>query len=301
MEVREAEGAYERAVAELQYQELHYQKKKKLFDEYFLSEIEFEAAKRDYRTTLADVKALKATYEKKKNAYQSTTIYAPTSGIVIRINAIHGAHTSSNSDDKSLLTIAPDMTLVEAELKICQRDIGQLQKGQTVKLSVDTYPNRIFESTIHTISWTPIDEDEKECLYRATAYVDNPHLHLRPGMSINANIAVAEAEEVWTVTSRSFLINENHLRPICEMLSFTLEPIDAEEKQMHLAMQGDSHQQFVWTLNGHCVKEMPVEVGVTDHLAFEIRSGLQGNEKLIVDIVEEDQMQEFYKKFTGKL
>ena len=87
-EVREAEGAYERALAELEYQELNYERKKRLFEEHFLSDAELESARRDYRTTLADVKALKATFERKMIAYKSNTVHAPVSGMIIRIDAI---------------------------------------------------------------------------------------------------------------------------------------------------------------------------------------------------------------------
>jgi len=300
-EVREAEGLYEKALAELEYHEADYHRKRKLFNEKFLSEADLEEATYRYRSSLGHVKALKGSYDKKLIAFENHNIYAPTAGIVIHIDVAKGEKVSSDVEGGLLLSLAPDIKKIEAELEVSEKDIGQIQKGQTVNMVVDTYPHRVFESTIHNISFTPKIYHDKECIYLAKAYIDNPHLLLRPGMSVNATLEVAAVDSALSLSSRAFLIKQEHLQPIAELLNYQLLPLAKSEKQALLKMHQDENRQFIWVVSNDSFREIPVEIGVTDNLSFEIKSGLKGDEKLVVDVMEEDEMQKIYEKFYRKL
>lgn len=301
-EVREAQGAYEKALAELEYQEATFKRKQQLFQEQFLSDADLQEAKRNYLTTLADVKALKASYDKHLMSFKNHQLYAPASGIVLHLDVARGEKVSSDLEGGALLSLAPDVKQIEAELEISEKDIGQLQKGQKVQMIVDTYPNRIFESTIHNISFIAKEnESDKDCVYQAKAYIDNPHLLLRPGMSVNATIDVASVDSALTVTTRPFLIKQEHLQPLSGLLKLPIQSLSKEEKQALVKSHADGNIQFIWAMCENCLKEIPVEVGITDHLSFEVKSGLKGDEKLIVDVMEDDEMQKVYETFYRKL
>lgn len=301
-EVREAQGAYEKALAELEYQEAAFKRKQQLFEEHFLSDADLQEVQRDYRKTLADVKILKATYEKELIAFENHKIYAPTSGVVIHMDVAKGEKVSSSLEGGDLLLLAPDVKQIEAELEISEKDIGQIQKGQKVQMIVDTYPNRVFDSTVHHISFTAKEEDsDGECVYQAKAYIDNPQLLLRPGMSVNATIDVAAVDSALTVTSRVFIIKQEHLQSISELLNFSVKPMDKDEKQTLIKLHADNNMKFIWAVCKDCFQEIPIEIGITDHISFEIKSGLKGDEKLIVDVMEDDEMQKIYDKFYRKL
>ena len=297
-EVREAQGAYEKALAELEYQETNYQRQRQLFEEQFISDASLQEAKRSYRTTLADIKTLGATYEKKIIAYQNSKVYAPSSGIIIRIDVAKGEKVSSDSDGGTLLSLAPDVKNIEAELDINEKDIGQIRKGQKVQMVVDTYPNKVFESTIQSISFTAKEEKEKACTYRAKAYIENPHLLLRPGMSVNATIDVAAADSSLALSSRTFIIKHEHLQSIAESLNYSIKPI--EGKQSLLIAHPDQQLQFVWAVRENAFQEIPVEIGITDNIYFQIKSGLRGDEQLVVEVMEDDKMQKIYEKIYRK-
>ncbi|WP_154017823.1 efflux RND transporter periplasmic adaptor subunit [Candidatus Protochlamydia phocaeensis] len=299
-EVREAQGAYEKALAELEYQEENFKRKRQLFEERFLSDADLQEAKRDYYATLADVKALRASYEKKLMAFENNKVYAPMSGVILHIDVAKGEKVSSDVEREALVLLAPDIKQIEAELDISEKDIGQIQKGQKVHMVVDTYPNRTFESIIHHVSLTAKTKNDKECSYQAKAYIDNPHLLLRPGMSVNAMIDVASVESALAVTSRAFLIKQEHLRTISGLLNISLKPLDKAEKQKLLVSHPDENRQFIWVVCEDCFKEVPIQVGMTDNIFFEVKSGLEGEEKLIVDVMEEDEMQKVYEKAYRK-
>lgn len=299
-EVREAEGSYEGALAELEYQTSHYQRQKQLFEEHFISEVALQEAKRDYLTTLANVKSLKAQYDKTLISFQQLQIHAPAAGIIIYIEATKGDLIKSDGDDGTILWLAPDVKQIEVELEINEKDIGQIQKGQQVQMVVDTYPHRTFESKIENVSFMAKVQNDN-CTYLAKAYIDNPQLLLRPGMNVNAKIDVAAVDSTWALTSRPFLIKQEHLQPVAQFLNYTIEPVDNQTKQALLLTHADQNIQFVWQICEQCFREIPIELGTTDNIYFEIKSDLQGDEKLIVDVMEDDQMKKIYEKIFRKL
>lgn len=190
-EVREAEGAYERALAELEYQEANYHRQSQLFSEKFISGATLEDALRGYKTAQADAKALKASYEKKLLAYRDTKIYAPTSGIILHVDVEKGEKVTADLDGGTLLSLAPDVAHIEANIEIHEKDIGQVKIGQPVQLVVDAYPSQVFQSSIQAVSFIPIAEKESEPHYQAKAVLDNSQRLLQPGMTIRATIEAA--------------------------------------------------------------------------------------------------------------
>ncbi|MFI0434540.1 MAG: efflux RND transporter periplasmic adaptor subunit [Parachlamydiaceae bacterium] len=300
-EVREAQGAYERAIAELEFYETALRRKQQLFDEHFISDVELEDAKRHYLTTLADTKTLKATYEKRVIAFENSKVYAPTSGVIIDLNVTKGEKVSSDLEGGLLLSFAPDIHHIEVDLEINEKHIGQIQKGQPLELVVDTYPNRVFNSTIDSVSFIAKSDDNNGCVYQAKAYLDNPHLLLRPGMNVNAIIHVASVESALTITSGTFLIKQEHLESTSKLLNLAIHPFSKQDKQALLISHPDENIQFVWAMCESCFKEIPITIGITDNRAFQVKSGLKGDEKLVVDVMEEDEMHKIYEKFYRKL
>lgn len=300
-EVRQAEGAYERALAELEYQTAHYQRQRHLFEEHFISEASLQETKRDYLTTLADVKSLKASYEKALITFHHHQIHAPSSGIIIHLEVTKGEMVKSDGEGGTLLWLAPDVKRIEAELEVSEKDIGQIQKGQKVQMIVDTYPNRSFESMIENVNFVAKVEEDHQCTYLAKAYIDNPHLLLRPGMNVNAKIDVASVDSAWVLTSHPFLIKQEHCQSIAQLLNYTIEPLEKQDKQNVLLAHANQNIQFVWQVCEQCFREIPVEVGITDNLHFEIKEGLKGDEKLVADVMEDDKMQKIYEKIFRKL
>ncbi len=299
-ELRAAEGAYEKALAELDFYDAQYKRKQQLHYEQFISESELEEAKKDYLTTLAEVKSLKADYDKELISCQNCKVYSPCDGIVIHIVVSKGDKVTSDIDEGKLLTLVPDIEKIEAELEISEKDIGQVSKGQPVQMIVDTYPNRTFNSVINNVSFVAVEDDDDGCIYLSKAYIDNPQLLLRPGMNVTASIDAASVKSALSVTSRAFLIREEHLKPIADLLSYDIDPLDAEEKD-DLKESKEGKIEFIWIVEKNRFKEIPVEVGITDHFCYEIKSGLNGDEECVVEVLEDDEMKKIYEKAFRKI
>ncbi len=300
-ELREAEGAYERAVAEKDYAADNYTRKKLLFDEAFLSEAELQEAWRQYKVAQAEEKSLKASYDAKLIAYEHRNVYAPSCGVIIKIFVSKGEKVSDDLEEGRLISLVPDTETIEAQLLIDERQIGQIRSGLPVEIIVDSYPSKVFKSFIDKVSFTAEENEEQACIYQAKSYIDNRRLLLRPGMSVTAKIAIGKSDAAWTMTSRAFGIKQHHLEEIAENLNMPLHPIKEEEKDSFLAAAEESNIQYVWQLCDDCLKELAVVIGIDDAIAFEVKKGLTGDEKLIVDVPEVDAMKKIYDRLYRKL
>jgi len=300
-EVREAKGHYEKAVANLEYQEKRCERQTRLFQERLIPEAEWQEATCGYRSAHGEVVAAEAEWEKKGLAYRNSQIFSPSPGVILHIEVAKGEKVGTDPEGGTLLSLAPDVKQIEVELDIHERDIGQIRKNQKLHMVVDTYPYKIFESVIHSIGFMSKPSKEKECLYLAKAYIDNLDLLLRPGMSVQGTIDVEAAEGVLTLTSKPFIIKEEHLLPVAELLGYAVQPIDRMEKLSLLSAHPDQHTQFVWLVEEKVFREIPVEIGISDNIYFQVKSGLSGEENLVAEVTEKDKMQEIYEKFYRKL
>lgn len=119
-------------------------------------------------------------------------------------------------------------------------------------------------------------------------------------MSVNATIDVASVEKALTITSKAFLIKAENLQKAAGSLAYAIQPIEKNVKQQLIGQNSDKTIQFVWQVLKSSFKEIPVEVGATNDIFFEIKSGLSGDEKLVIDVVEDDEMQKIYDSISKR-
>src|SRR5208283_4482460 len=74
---------------------------------------------------------------------------------------------------------------------VAEADIGNIKVGQTVNFSVDAFPNQQFHGRVSLIRNAP-QTQQNVVIYQTIIDVENPELKLRPGMTANVSIVIAE-------------------------------------------------------------------------------------------------------------
>lgn len=98
---------------------------------------------------------------------------------------------------------SPDTFVVE--LLVDEVDVVQLKVGQLAMITLDAYPEGIFETTLSKIY---PQKDERSQTFRVEARFTSPPDILYPGMSGEANIVVARKTGVLTIP-KSYLIGKD--------------------------------------------------------------------------------------------
>ena len=98
----------------------------------------------------------------------------------------------------TLFTIAQDLTKMQVQADVDQSDIGRVAVGQTVRFTVDAYPEEEFRGAISQIRLNAT-ANQAVITYPVIIEVPNPGEKLRPKMTANVTIEVATVKDVLRV------------------------------------------------------------------------------------------------------
>lgn len=293
-ELKETKALLQKAFADYIYQKKYYQREKELYKSNQLSKNEFESFTKVYLQSKASYEYAKAHFQKIKLEYNNAKIHATANGIVTHVDVAEGERIATDLKATTLFEIAKDITKMEASLEIDECDIGYVTIGQNVEFTVDSFPYKTFKTKIFEIGYSAKSKNNN-LHYKATVKVDNSEKLLRPGMTLNARIFIAKAENVLAITSQAFMISPEILKEIAKDINYEFEPLDEKDKQIK-DVSGEMQAKTIWAVKDKSFVEKLVIINLTDDIYFEVISGLNKNDNVIIDIEESDELEEKLKK-----
>jgi HlyD family secretion protein len=105
----------------------------------------------------------------------------------------------------TLFMIANDLTKMQIIAAVAEADIGSVKVGQSVNFTVDAFPNQQFRGRVSQIRNSP-QTQQNVVIYQTIIDVNNPDLKLRPGMTANVSIIVAERNNVVRITNSALRV-----------------------------------------------------------------------------------------------
>jgi HlyD family secretion protein len=139
----------------------------------------------------AQVQIRSASVENAKIDLSRCTIYSPVDGIVLSRQVDVGKTVAASFNTPVLFTIANDLTKMRIVGAIAEADIGNVNVGQAVNFTVDAFPNRQFRGRVSLIRNSPITV-QNVVTYETIIDVNNDDQKLRPGMTANVSVIVAQ-------------------------------------------------------------------------------------------------------------
>ncbi|MEO7040197.1 MAG: efflux RND transporter periplasmic adaptor subunit, partial [Candidatus Elarobacter sp.] len=132
-----------------------------------------------------------------------TIITSPVNGTVIARDVAVGQTVAASLQTPTLFAIAQDLTKMELDLAVGEPDIGRVRAGDPVSFTVLAYPNRVFHATVEQVRQNPTTVSNV-VTYTNVVVVDNKDGALLPGMTANATIQVAHADNATIVPLAAF-------------------------------------------------------------------------------------------------
>jgi len=137
----------------------------------------------------ARVGQVKALLNSNKVDLARTTIVAPIDGVVVDRKINPGQTVAASFTAPVLFTIAQDLSKLQVKISVDEADVGLVREGQTVKFSVDAFPDDSFTGVVTQVRKQPTTE-QNVVAYTVIAVADNPQMKLLPGMTANADIVI---------------------------------------------------------------------------------------------------------------
>jgi HlyD family secretion protein len=148
-----------------------------------------------------------------------TSIISPIDGTVISRNVDVGQTVAASLAAPTLFIIAENLKKMQVDTNVAEADVGRLTPGMTAVFTVDAYPNERFQGRIRQIRNAP-QTVQNVVTYDAVIDVDNSDLKLRPGMTTNVTVVVAEKDEVLKLSNAALrfkpppeLLQQQQMRP----------------------------------------------------------------------------------------
>jgi HlyD family secretion protein len=249
-----------------------------------------------------------AGYHQAKVNLGYTTIVSPINGVVISRNVDVGQTVAASLQAPTLFTIAEDLSKMQVHAAVSEADVGRLEPGMSATFLVDAYPDRKFNGVIRQIRDAP-QTLQNVVTYDAVVDVDNSDLRLKPGMTANVTFVYAERKGVLRIPSAAL-----RFRPPEDLLASAGKGDGggvlgggAKKKHKHKEKSGAAEAatnaapapanpsapvptKIVWALDGDKLREVPVEIGVSDGTKVEVRKGaLAEGDVLVTDAVAKNE------------
>ncbi|MBX3175165.1 MAG: efflux RND transporter periplasmic adaptor subunit [Gemmatimonadaceae bacterium] len=209
-----------------------------------------------------------------------TTIYAPMTGRVTRLNVEVGETAimgTLNRDAAILLTIS-DMSVLETEVKVDETDVSRISVGDSAVVQIDAFPDTTFVGRVTEISNSSVaraaaGSADQAIDYLVTVRILNAPADTRPDFSSTAKIITDTRTQVLSIPIIALTVRENE----------ALKQTDAPPSTGTAAPEvGKRDVEGVFIVGAdNKVTFRPVKVGIAGEKHFEVLSGLEPGERIV--------------------
>jgi len=172
-----------------------FKRQERLLAEGLAAEADFDTARANADAAVAQVDQARATLSQARTNLRYTRILSPIDGVVVDRKYDIGQTVAASFQAPTLFTIAQDLTKMQVQADVDQSDIGRITVDQPARFTVDAYPEEEFRGRIAQIRLNAT-VNQNIITYPVILEVDNPEQKLRPLMTANVTIDVAQVRDV---------------------------------------------------------------------------------------------------------
>jgi HlyD family secretion protein len=166
---------------------------------------------------------------------------------------------------------------MQVDTNVDEADIGRVVLNQEATFTVDSFPGQLFRGRVVQIRQAP-QVIQNVVTYNTVVAVSNPELKLKPGMTANVKILVAQRENALLVPNAAFRVRVDSPAGGSQAMA------DDRPGRRSGSGAGDGARQRVWILqNGTPVVRM-IRTGLSDGQKTEVVEGLTEGESVIVGV-----------------
>lgn len=280
---------------------LEFERQQRLYEREIIPESEYQAAESAYKQAVARLQAARfqvqssmASLRDAREQLQKTTIYAPMSGTVSKLDVELGERVVGTSQmaGTEMMRIAR-LEQMEMEVDINENDVVNVSLGDTARVEVDAYPDRSFRGTV-----TEIANSARVSGEGTQEQVTNFPVKIRLLDAHNENTGtvmtgpeggISTAEDS-TPTEPSPVIRPG-MSGAVDISTRTVEnavsvPIQAVTVRNMGDTEGnrrsnESMRRVVFVADSDTARVREVDTGIADDSFIEIRAGLEPGEQVV--------------------
>jgi HlyD family secretion protein len=277
------------ARANLELQQVQFARSAELFTNKLVSGSDFDTALASLHSAEAMFKIKQATLSNAMVNLNYCKIISPVDGVVISRAVELGQTVASSFNTPTIFQIANDLTKMQIDAAVAEADIGVVVEGQTVDFTVDAYPTRTFHGTVTQVRNSPITVNNV-VTYDTVISVTNADYKLKPGMTANVSIIVAQRDDALKVPNSALRFRPPDNVVILTNTIASTNTIAAGKGSRK--GKGNRGIRTVYVLAGSNsapqLKPVQIKAGITDGISTEITDGLKEGDKIVASVMQAD-------------
>ena len=222
--------------------------------------LRYEQADRRYKETLkkmesqgqaneADLKVLhekkakaEADYQMAKKSLEDMTRAAPKDGLVVLKEIWKGTGMGKVQEGDNVwpgypILEIPDLSAMEVKVYLNEVDVGKVKPGQEAKVSVDSFPEKIFEGEVDRVAsiGTKKDWDAKIKTFETVISLNEIDDRMRPGMTCMVDIITEKIPDVLSVPIESVFEKEG------KTIAYVMGSRTPKRREVTLGKRNNTH------------------------------------------------------------
>ncbi|RLD86640.1 MAG: efflux transporter periplasmic adaptor subunit, partial [Bacteroidetes bacterium] len=256
-----------------------------------------DAAKESVNSARYNVMSTDASLRESRENLAKTTIYAPMSGTISRLNVEVGERVLGTIQmaGTELLRIA-NLNLMEVKVDVNENDIVRVENGDTAIIEVDAYLGKIFKGIVTEIANSAsvagsgtdqVTNFEVKVLILKDSYAelipaDKKNFYpFRPGMSATADIQTNTKYNVLSIPIQAVTTRKDTTGTTVKKESGLQKEEELDKEEQKTAKKDEKPLIVVFEYNDGKAILREVETGIQDDNYIEIISGLTDSADVI--------------------
>lgn len=225
-------------------------------------ELKLKSAEIDLDQARESLERLAAELTRAEEDLAKTRVFAPLAGRVIHLAAEEGEVVVSGTmnNPASVIGTIADLSEILAEVEVGEADVPLVAIGQPVEVEVDAIPDRVYAGRVSEIGSSGVSSAQQPdvTVFVVKVLLDEPDRRLLPGMSVRAEIRVADHGDALVVPLQSVV-----------------------ERNPLASPASDAGVDVVFVVADEIARQRPVTLGISDLNRVEITAGLETGEQVV--------------------
>ena len=289
--VEQASADLANANANLELQRIQFTRGAELFSSKLISSSDYDTAFATLHEAEAMVKIKQASLSNAMVSLGYCKIVSPVNGVVILRAVELGQTVASSFNTPTIFQIAKDLTKMQIDSAVAEADIGGVAEGHAVDFLVDAYPMRTFHGSVRQVRNSPTTINNV-VTYDVVISVTNADYKLKPGMTANVSIIVAEQGNTLRLPNAALRFRPpDNAVVLTNELASLLQPTNATPIVKSRG-KANRNVRIVYFSTGEenspVLKPKQVKTGITDGIFTEIVEGLAEGDKVVSGVINND-------------
>src|SRR5437870_5929979 len=227
----QAQASLDVAKAQLDNATAQLKRSEALYGTQSITEAGYDSAQLASATARSAVVTAQANLQTAKDAMEDTQVRAPITGTILELDAVLGTVISSPTNDVGGGTVILKMAsldTVQVSALVDETDVGKVQPGMPVTITVDAFPNRPFDGQVLKIE-PQAQVNQNVTMFPVLVNILNPGHLLKPGMNTEVEIHIGQRQGVLAIPNAA-LRTQRDVASAAQVLG-----LDPEQVQQQLA------------------------------------------------------------------